>query len=120
MVSLEARRNPVNQAAAGFFLMAGLGLVGIVAKLAGAPVVVHAARDIVLLTVFTMLGLLVLRRSRTALIVGTTLVALGCVGAVTSGLVTRAEPSLIAFFVLWYGALLFILVRGIVVLSRQR
>ena len=120
MVSLEARRNPVNQAAAACFLIAALSVATVLVKLAGSAVVTHAATNIVLFTVYSLLGLLVLRGSRAALIVGATLVALGCVGAFAAGALARGSVPAIAFFVAWYGALLFIMVRGIVVLSRHR
>ena len=122
MLTIETRRDPVNQAAAAFLLPALLLLGGIVLKLlAGTrgqtPVRVS---EFVMLGAFLLVGMLVLRGSRAALIVGTTLFALLTVLALVGGLVRHAPVAAMVLFVAWNGTLLFLMVRGIVAMPRKR
>lgn len=123
MLSMEARRNPVNQAAVAFYLLAALIAVGVLFALAGAAVSrgVHVNPwHFVDSGVLVLIGVLVQRRSLAALIIGTTLFALICVAGAMHGVAAHMPTVSWIFFAATRGTLLFIMARGIVALARKR
>ncbi len=122
MLSIETRRDPVNQAAAAFLLPAVLSAAGIFFKLVSPVPHGHPIRafDVVALATMAAVGLLVLRGSRAALIAGTTLFALVSALGLLGGLLVHAPVASIVFLVGWNGVLLFLMARGIVAMRRQR
>ncbi|HEX6837283.1 MAG TPA: hypothetical protein VF334_11955 [Polyangia bacterium] len=120
---MEARRNPVNQAAVAFYLLAALVAAGVLFALAGAAVSrgVHINPwHLVDSGVLLLIGVLVQRRSLAALIIGTALFALICIAGAMHGAAAHMPALSWIFFAASRGALVFIMVRGIVALARRR
>ena len=114
MLSLQSRRDPVHQAALAFFLVAGLSMAAFALAPSTHPSWLGFA------ALLSLAGVFGWRRSLAALVIGTAFFTLVFVRSFVASLAYHKPLGFVLANVAVHGALLFVMVRGLLSLRRAR